>query len=138
MATAMEAASQNRSPPQYAPSEQPTSLPRQATAMTSASISPAAQRPQVDPQPDDAEEDRRQHAEGERLEAGDGLLAQRAAPGAAPSPATKAPKTGWTPILSVSARAQEGDDDDEHQVRVVGLEALASPPGRRRAGSGRG
>ena len=91
--------------------------------MTIPSMRAAAQRPQVDAQADDAEEDRRQHAEGHRLQARDRLLAQ-------PRHLVKDDAGDERAEHRVDAdplgrrRAQERRDDDQHQVGVAGLEVL--------------
>ena len=92
IATAIEAASQKRSPPQMPPSVQPNSLPKQATPITTASMPPPPSVHRSTLQADDAEEHRRQHAEDERLEAVTVSVRMRGT-WRNTCPATKAPNT---------------------------------------------
>ncbi len=102
MATAIDAASQKRRPPQTAPTAQPTSLPRQATPTTTISISglPSPHRSTFRPT--------MPKKTGARMpKTNDSSRAtvslRMRGTGCRTTPATKAPKTACTPIRSVSA-----------------------------------
>jgi hypothetical protein len=93
IATAIDAASQNRRPAPVGAQRAADQLAQARDGDDDAQHPPVAQLPQVHAQADDAEEDWREHAEGERFQARDRLLAQ-ARRLVQTTPVTNAPNTG--------------------------------------------